>query len=342
MPVAAMYVGIAAEKAGDFAAGSRFLARAVERLREQGRLGLLTQALVHYAWAATYAGDWEAAERGGRRGGDPRARHSPAPVRTHRTARGRAGRRATAAAKPTSTHMLSRAGANTDRDAAADRCSPPHTLPGPQRLSARDGTTTSFRALWPVFDEDDPAFHRFMRWPAVLDLVEAGGRGAVRRPGREGHRLSSRRSRRRSEPPILRAGLACARPLMSDDEHAEALFVGGARRRVSRATRSCVRGRCSHSAAGCVDSGEAQTRVHLCATRSSCSTPWARPVGVNARARSSERPARRSGHARRTLATGSLPRSCRSPSWRPRACRIVRSASGCSSPTAPSDRTCTG
>ncbi len=46
-PVAAMYVGIAAEKAGDFAAGSRFLARAVERLREQSRLGLLTQALVH-------------------------------------------------------------------------------------------------------------------------------------------------------------------------------------------------------------------------------------------------------------------------------------------------------
>jgi hypothetical protein len=37
--VAAMYVGIAAEKAGDFAGGSRFLARAVERLHEQGRLG---------------------------------------------------------------------------------------------------------------------------------------------------------------------------------------------------------------------------------------------------------------------------------------------------------------
>ena len=64
-PVAAMYVGIAAEKAGDFATGARFLARAVERLREQGRLGMLTQALVHYAWAATHAGDWEAAERAG-------------------------------------------------------------------------------------------------------------------------------------------------------------------------------------------------------------------------------------------------------------------------------------
>ena len=64
-PVDTMYVGIAAEKAGDFSAGSRFLARAVEGLRRQGRLGLLTQALVHYAWAATYAGEWEAAEAAG-------------------------------------------------------------------------------------------------------------------------------------------------------------------------------------------------------------------------------------------------------------------------------------
>ena len=64
-PVGTMHVGIAAEKAGDFEAGSRFLARAVERLRDQSRLGMLTQALVHYAWAATYAGDWEAAEAAG-------------------------------------------------------------------------------------------------------------------------------------------------------------------------------------------------------------------------------------------------------------------------------------
>ena len=52
-PVGAIHVGIAAEKAGDFDLGARFLGRAVDRLREQGRLGLLTQALVHYAWAAT-------------------------------------------------------------------------------------------------------------------------------------------------------------------------------------------------------------------------------------------------------------------------------------------------
>src|SRR5207253_9360682 len=67
-PLAGFHVGIAAEKAGDFRLGARFLGRAVDRLREQGRLGLLTQALVHYAWAATNAGDWSAAAAAGSEG----------------------------------------------------------------------------------------------------------------------------------------------------------------------------------------------------------------------------------------------------------------------------------
>src|SRR5260221_7216028 len=60
-PIAAMYAGIAAEKAGDFATGVRFLASAIDGLREQVRLVPLTQALVHYAWAAIHAGEWPAA-----------------------------------------------------------------------------------------------------------------------------------------------------------------------------------------------------------------------------------------------------------------------------------------
>jgi DNA-binding CsgD family transcriptional regulator len=81
----------------------------------------------------------------------------------------------------------------------------------------------AFRALWPVFDEDNPAFHSFMRWPAVLDLVEAGGSGEhaalVAKAMDELEEIAAR-----SAPPILCAGLACARPLLSDDDHAQALF----------------------------------------------------------------------------------------------------------------------
>src|SRR5260370_40072198 len=59
-PIATMYAGIAAEKAGDFGTGVRFLASAIDGLREQVRLVPLTQALVHYAWAAIHAAEWPA------------------------------------------------------------------------------------------------------------------------------------------------------------------------------------------------------------------------------------------------------------------------------------------
>jgi DNA-binding CsgD family transcriptional regulator len=221
-PVAAMYLGIAVEKAGDAAAGSLLLARAVERLREQSTLGMLTQALVHYAWAATYAGDWQAAER--------------------------AGTEAASLARETRQPQFGLTGQLVAALAAALRGSGPDLdamLAGPERaLTAMNGGPLlapahlargaaalgegrhddAFRALWPVFDEDDPAYHRFMRWPLVLDLAEAGGRGEhaadVKMVINELEEVASR-----SEAPVLRAGLACARPLLSDDDHAEAHFV---------------------------------------------------------------------------------------------------------------------
>jgi DNA-binding CsgD family transcriptional regulator len=221
-PVAAMYVGIAAEKAGDFAAGARFLERAVDRLRGQSRLGMLTQALVHYAWAAIHAGDWEAAERAG----------AEAATLAHETRQPQFGFTgqlvgALAAALRGSQGDLDAMLTGPERALTAMRGGP---LLAPAHLAraavalAEGRHDDAFHALWPVFDEDDPAYHRFMRWPAVLDLVEAGGRGEhaaqVTQVTNELEQIA-----RRSEPAILRAGLTCARPLLSDDDHAEALFV---------------------------------------------------------------------------------------------------------------------
>ena len=81
-----------------------------------------------------------------------------------------------------------------------------------------------FRHLWPVFDETHPAFHRFMRWSGLHDLVEAGvGSG-------QGDKLVDIIAElegiaARSESPFLRAELLCARPLLAGDHEAEALFV---------------------------------------------------------------------------------------------------------------------
>ena len=221
-PVATMYAGIAAEKAGDFTAGSRVLAHAVERLREQSRLGMLTQALVHYAWAATHAGDWEAAERAG-------AEAASLARETRQPQFGLTGQLVGALA-------TALRGSETELDAiltgperaltamkGGPLLAPAHLARGAAALS-EGRHDDAFRALWPVFDEGDPAYHRFMRWPAVLDLVEAGGRGEhaaqVTKVTGELEAIA-----RRSEPPILRAGLVCARPLASVDDHAEALFV---------------------------------------------------------------------------------------------------------------------
>ena len=221
-PISAMYVGIAAEKAGDFAVGARFLARAVERLREQGRLGMLTQALVHYAWAATYAGDWKAAQAAGAEGARL-ARDSRQPLF------GLAGELVAALAaalrgnEPDLDAML----AQPERTLVAMKggalLAPAHLARGAAALG-EGRHDDAFRHLWPVFDERHPAFHRFMRWPAVLDLVEAGGRGGHAAQVAEAMR-DLEEIANRSEPPILRAGLICARPLVVGDDRAEALFA---------------------------------------------------------------------------------------------------------------------
>src|SRR5439155_14943868 len=221
-PVSAMYVGIAAEKAGDFAMGARFLSRAVEGLREQGRLGMLTQALVHYAWAATYAGDWEVAAAAGAEGARL-ARDSRQPQF------GLTGELLAALAAALRGHEtdLESILKGPEQTLLAMKAGP---LLAPAHLARAaaaigDGRhEDAFRHLWPIFDANDPAFHRFMRWPALLDLVEAGGRGehAERVAAATGE---LEEIAKRSDPPILRTALTCARPLTADDDRAEALFA---------------------------------------------------------------------------------------------------------------------
>jgi DNA-binding CsgD family transcriptional regulator len=220
-PLAAIHVGIAAEKAGDFRLGARFLGRAVDRLREQGRLGLLTQALVHYAWAATNAGDWSAAATAGSEGARlARDTDQPQYGLTGELIAGlAAGLR------------------GNDPDLEEHITGPERTLRamngGPLLAPAHLARCASalgegryeeaFRQLWPVFDEADPAFHRFMRWPAVLDLVEAAAHSDhLEQAGAVMAELEAIAAR--SGPPLLLTLLSCARPLLATDEAAHALF----------------------------------------------------------------------------------------------------------------------
>ena len=220
-PVDAMYVGIAAEKAGDFALGARFLATAVERLRDQVRLGLLTQALVHRAWAAAYSGEWTAAAAAASEGA-ALARDTDQPQF------GITGELIAAL-------VAAMRGGEPDVDAilAEPEWTELATHGGPLLASAHlargaaalgDGRyEEAFDALWRVFDEKGEAFHRFMRWPIVLDLVEAAvGSGQLHRI--EGAIAELEAIAARTAPPILCAGLSCARPLLEPTDEAAGLF----------------------------------------------------------------------------------------------------------------------
>jgi DNA-binding CsgD family transcriptional regulator len=222
-PISEMYLGIAAEKAGDFVTGERFLARAVERLREQGRIGMLThtQALVYLAWTATYTGNWASAAAAGAEGARL-ARDSRQPqygltgelVAALATAmRGMEQEVESMLAKPERTLRAMNGG---------PLLAPAHLARGAAALG--DGRhDDAFRHLWPVFDKSDPTFHRFMRWPAILDLVEAGchGENVGLVKGVIG---DLEEVARHSSPPILCMGLTCARPLVAVDGEAEQLF----------------------------------------------------------------------------------------------------------------------
>ena len=220
-PVNTMYVGIAAEKAGDFALGARFLASAVAGLRRQARLGLLTQALTHYAWAATYADDWEsatmAAEEAAVLGRDT------GQLQFGLTARFIA---ALAAAMRGDQPDIETTLAHPEVPLLTSKNGPLMATAHLARAASALGEgryDAAFDHLWPVFDERDPVFQRFMRWPCVLDLVEAAVRSGnaprITEVVAELEEIAGR-----SAPPILRAGLICASPLLVSDAEAEARF----------------------------------------------------------------------------------------------------------------------
>jgi DNA-binding CsgD family transcriptional regulator len=220
-PLDAIHVGIAAEKAGDFSLGVRFLRRAVEGLRDQGRLGLLTQALVHYAWAATFAGDWSAAAAAGSEAARlARDTDQPEYGLTGELIAGLvAGLRGR---EPDLDGQIARAERTLTAMRGGPLLAPAHLARSAAALG-EGRYEEAFRHLWPVFDEADPAFHRFMRWPAILDLVEAAARSG--HPERTAGVMAELEAiAARSGPPLLVILLTCARPMLADDEDAQALF----------------------------------------------------------------------------------------------------------------------
>ncbi len=206
-----MLVGIAAEKSGDFALGARLLSSAVEELRAQVRLGPLTQALVHYAWAATHTGDWGAAVTAGEEAASL-ARDTRQPQY------GVTGELMAAYARALlgNASDLDATLARSERRALALQSRPLLTTSRLARGAAALGegrNDDAFRQLWPVFDESGDAFHRYMRWSAIVDVAEAAARSGRAESSRTG--VGRSRPRCRSEQTAIslpRAGVREAPP----------------------------------------------------------------------------------------------------------------------------------
>jgi DNA-binding CsgD family transcriptional regulator len=220
-PESEMLVGIASEKSGDFALGARLLASAVDGLRTQVRLGPLTQALGHYAWNATQTGDWSAAVTAGEEAASL-ARDTRQPQY------GVTGALMAAYA----TALLGNASdldatlALLERSVLAMKSAPLLTTARLARGAAALGAgrnDEAFRHLWPVVDENDDAFHRFMRWSAIVDIAEAAARSG-RVEGLAPVVADLEGVATRSKAPFLCLALACARPLLASDDDAESLF----------------------------------------------------------------------------------------------------------------------
>jgi DNA-binding CsgD family transcriptional regulator len=220
-PVDSMQLGLAGTAIGDFAGASPYLATSARRLREQGRLGLLAQALLYQAWAGTYTGDWRAAAAAAAESTEL-ARESRQPQFGLTARLVGALLSALRGVEDNVESLLASPERVLTETKGGPMLAPAHLARGTAALG--DGRyEEAFEHLWPIFDLDDPAFHRYLRWWAVLEIAEAGTQS--------NHQAQVAAIVDELEPiarqcasPILRAGLACAKPLLADDEQADAQF----------------------------------------------------------------------------------------------------------------------
>ena len=215
---AAYHLGGASTAVGAFSA--ELIAEAVAGLRAQGRVGLLAQALVAQAWTSVYLGNW----------GIGLAAAEEAVTLSHETGQLRhavAGRLAAA-----TLHALRGDGAaNTEAAAdAAERvllpmgASPLLSLVQLTRGVGALGEgrhADAYIALRRIFVPGDTAHHRFVRWWALVDLIDA----AVHSDRHDEARALVAEFEpilRETGSPLLEAALIYARAVLGDDE---GLFV---------------------------------------------------------------------------------------------------------------------
>jgi DNA-binding CsgD family transcriptional regulator/acid stress-induced BolA-like protein IbaG/YrbA len=214
-------LGTAAQAVGAFDLSSSLLARSVERLREQGRLGVLAQVLVSQAWAAISLADWgaaapaaaEAARLAGETGQplwEAGAKATLAAVAAFR------GEQATVEKLAAEAERVALPGAATAILAAVQLARGWAALGLGRQADAYD-------ELRRLFNPADPAYHHILRFWAIGDLAEAAAHSGRREQACEVVRQLEPMARK-TPSPLLHLGLAYAGPLLAAEGEAEPLF----------------------------------------------------------------------------------------------------------------------
>jgi DNA-binding CsgD family transcriptional regulator len=220
-PDALRLLGLAAHAIGDLARAADLLARAELKLREQGRLGLLSQVLTMQIIDRLLMGDWECA-----RAAAEEARQVA--DETGRPARpaGSLGLDAIAGAMRGETEQALKLAAAAESAADLGR---PGNLPARVQLArglawaAAGRHAEAYKALRRLFDTGDPCHHQRASLDGVLFFAEAAAHSGHRDDARavvaELERLAIV-----TPAPLLHIHLRYARAVLADDADAEELF----------------------------------------------------------------------------------------------------------------------
>jgi DNA-binding CsgD family transcriptional regulator len=220
-PAALHLVGTAATAVLAFDLSWGFLSGAVDGLRAQGRLGLLAQALVSQSWAAIHLAKetlaMSAADEAARLARETgQSRWALAADLAKATVAGERGDIETANA------LTNQAEAELLPIGAQAMLSLVQFARGRYAV-AHQLYSDGYECLKRVTDPTDIAYHPFVGWWALADLIEAAAQAG--RPGEARRHLGElEAAAAQTSAPYLRATAAYARPILAPDNEAEALY----------------------------------------------------------------------------------------------------------------------
>ncbi len=216
-------LGVVASAVGDCERSSGLLARAIAGLRAQGALGAVALALGSQAWTAICLGNWTVAASAA----DEAARLTEETGQSRRWVVVASLAQATVAAARGDERRAEALAAGAERGLLAAGAYPLLSLVQLARgLSAlcQGRHAEAYDQLRRIFDPADLAYHPHVRFWAATEYLDAAAHSDHLEEARtvvaEIERLAEA-----THSPLLRVALSYARPILADDERAEALYL---------------------------------------------------------------------------------------------------------------------